>query len=368
MLVISKLHARKCGGDMSSHIDKEGTFIAPSWSDAHAATYRSILKKGDYDPEWVIRDTGLSAHQAESLVADLLSLRLLRQDAADEDRTMVAADPKVAAARLLGPAEAALRRQEREIETFRAELDELSSVFTDSRREQTGGGQVEWVDDLDTVLSHISAAARECTLEVLTAQPGGAQPAHVLNEALPRDLELLRRGVQVRNLYQHTTRFDPSTQLYVEQVSRLGAEVRTMPEFFERMIIFDRKVCFLATPDDPASALIVRQPAMVAFLLGLFDRFWNGAQPYNGTADGYLNAHAHTQEIHVRIVEILADGLKDEVAARRLGMSVRTLRKHIAMIMQETGATSRFQLGWAMGLQHRPSGGALAAADAPSPS
>ncbi|MFD3717697.1 LuxR family transcriptional regulator [Streptomyces sp. NPDC058674] len=299
-------------------------------------------------------------------MADLLALRLLRNCTVGDDEVVVAADPKLATARLLGPAEAALRRQEREIETLRAELDELSGVFTDSRREQSSDGQVEWVDDLDTVLSHISAAARECTLEVLTAQPGGAQPAHVLTEALPRDLELLRRGVQVRNLYQHTTRFDPSTQLYVEQVSRLGAEVRTMPEFFERMIIFDREICFLAAPDDPTSALIVRQPAMVAFLLGLFDRFWNGAQPYSGTADGYLNVHTHTQEIHVRIVEILADGLKDEVAARRLGMSVRTLRKHIAMIMQETGATSRFQLGWSMGLQRRPAGAPAATADAPS--
>ncbi|WP_330299065.1 LuxR family transcriptional regulator [Streptomyces sp. NBC_00503] len=351
---------------MSGQNNKEKIFLAPTWSDAHSAAYRSILNRGGYDSECVVRDTGLSSHEAEALVDDLLALRLLRNGTVGDDDVVVAADPKLATARLLGPAEAALRRQEREIETFRAELDELSSVFTDSRREETGGGQVEWVDDLDTVLSHISAAARECTLEVLTAQPGGAQPAHVLTEALPRDLELLRRGVQVRNLYQHTTRFDPPTQLYVEQVSRLGAEVRTMPEFFERMIIFDRKICFLAAPDDPTSALIVRQPAMVAFLLGLFDRFWNGAQPYSGTADGYLNAHTHTQEIHVRIVEILADGLKDEVAARRLGMSVRTLRKHIAMIMQETGATSRFQLGWAMGLQHRPADAPAATADDPS--
>ncbi|KOG32387.1 hypothetical protein ADK34_09305 [Streptomyces viridochromogenes] len=42
---------------------------------------------------------------------------------------------------------------------------------------------------------------------------------------------------------------------------------------------------------------------------------------------------------------LLAQGAKDEVIARRLGMSLRTCRRHIAELLEELGAESRFQGG-----------------------
>lgn len=45
----------------------------------------------------------------------------------------------------------------------------------------------------------------------------------------------------------------------------------------------------------------------------------------------------------------LADGSKDEAAARRLGMSRRTFRRRVRSAMERLGARSRFQAGllWA---------------------
>ena len=45
------------------------------------------------------------------------------------------------------------------------------------------------------------------------------------------------------------------------------------------------------------------------------------------------------------ILGLLADGEKDEAIARRLSISVRTCRRHIAEYMAQVGATSRFQAG-----------------------
>nr|WP_237532014.1 LuxR C-terminal-related transcriptional regulator [Streptomyces sp. SID8352] len=42
---------------------------------------------------------------------------------------------------------------------------------------------------------------------------------------------------------------------------------------------------------------------------------------------------------------MLASGLKDDVIARRVGISSRTLRRHISVIMEELSAESRFQAG-----------------------
>ncbi|CAO0830728.1 Helix-turn-helix transcriptional regulator OS=Streptomyces microflavus OX=1919 GN=HUT09_15840 PE=4 SV=1 [Streptomyces microflavus] len=45
------------------------------------------------------------------------------------------------------------------------------------------------------------------------------------------------------------------------------------------------------------------------------------------------------------IARLLAEGHVDEVVARKMGISVRTCRSHIAKLMQTLGATSRTHLG-----------------------
>jgi len=41
----------------------------------------------------------------------------------------------------------------------------------------------------------------------------------------------------------------------------------------------------------------------------------------------------------------MARGFTDEVLARKLGMSLRTCRRHIAALMHDLDAVSRFQAG-----------------------
>lgn len=51
------------------------------------------------------------------------------------------------------------------------------------------------------------------------------------------------------------------------------------------------------------------------------------------------------KELDQTIIQLLGTGLKDEAIARRVGMSLRTTRRHIADIMKLLGAESRFQAG-----------------------
>ncbi|MET8679631.1 helix-turn-helix transcriptional regulator [Streptomyces sp. NPDC004647] len=46
-----------------------------------------------------------------------------------------------------------------------------------------------------------------------------------------------------------------------------------------------------------------------------------------------------------QVLHLMAMGYKDEVAARRASLSLRTYRRHVATIMKELGAESRFQAG-----------------------
>ncbi len=50
-------------------------------------------------------------------------------------------------------------------------------------------------------------------------------------------------------------------------------------------------------------------------------------------------------DIKASILMLLANGLKDDVIAKRIGLSVRACRGHIADLMEVFGARSRFQAG-----------------------
>jgi DNA-binding NarL/FixJ family response regulator len=47
----------------------------------------------------------------------------------------------------------------------------------------------------------------------------------------------------------------------------------------------------------------------------------------------------------LQILRMLGAGLKDEAAARSLGLSLRTYRRRVAELMASLGAESRFQAG-----------------------
>jgi DNA-binding CsgD family transcriptional regulator len=128
-------------------------------------------------------------------------------------------------------------------------------------------------------------------------------------------------------------------------MTEAGGEVRTVDQLPERMFIFDREMAFIpkrTRPDRVPGALIVRDAVIVSFLCTLFEQFWIGAMPFVPEGPGY---HDASSDLRRSIVSLLAQGLKDEAVAKRLGMSVRTCRRHIASLMQELGAESRFEAG-----------------------
>ncbi|MFD9328172.1 LuxR C-terminal-related transcriptional regulator [Streptomyces sp. NPDC060065] len=250
--------------------------------------------------------------------------------------------PHIAAARMAS-AESRLRQRLFELNSRRDSLAALASVYAPREEDRTESRDtVEVVESLSDVIALIEQASAECEREMITCQPGGGRPTAELEQAVGRDQALLTRGVRMRTLYQHSARHHAPTQAYVERISPAGAEVRTLTELFGRMIAFDRKVVFVPHHTQRGGAAVVRSPAAVAFLCNAFDYAWDQAVPFT---DAHRTPVA-VDELQQGIVQLLSQGLKDEVIARRLGVSLRTCRKYIADIFQRLGAESRFQAGY----------------------
>ena len=182
---------------------------------------------------------------------------------------------------------------------------------------------------------------------MLTAQPQAGRDPRFLAMAALRDIELLERGVKMRTLYQHSARRSSVTHKYVAAVTARGAEVRTLDEFFNRMIVVDRRVAVIPNQEDLSVAVAVREPAVVAYLVDVFERSWERARAFTNRETSLMKDIAAEQR--AMTMRMLIEGHSDPVSAKRLGVSPRTYAGYVADLKTEYDAETRFQLGYTMG-------------------
>jgi DNA-binding CsgD family transcriptional regulator/sugar-specific transcriptional regulator TrmB len=305
------------------------------------ATYRWILRHGSICAHRAAADLALTREQAEASIQRLIDARLVRRDPEDASVGFAVA-PEAALAHLSAPLEARIREDQQRVAVLREELDRFTEPY--HQRSAAGSDSYVVIQSLDEVRDALNKASDSCQHEMISCQPGGgARVPAAMEEAIHRDRRLLERGVTMRTLYHHTARFNAPSQAYVAIASALGAEYRTAHALFGRVIAFDRNVAFLPLQDDSLGAVVVREPNTVGYLCDIFEQAWEVAEPFVDAASEGLEQVS--KEVHETLIRMLAAGLKDETIARRLGMSLRTARRHIAEIMQELNATSRFQAG-----------------------
>jgi sugar-specific transcriptional regulator TrmB len=275
----------------------------------------------------------------------LVGLKLVKPQRGGGDG-FVAVSPEAAESELVAPLEQGIHQRLRAVADIRGQLRTFSGTFNYAHRARRCQDTVQIVDDIDQIRMMLDDASRRCQSEVLTMQPGGGRAADQLRDALPRDREMLQRGVDMKIIYQHSARTDVPTRDYVREVSALGAQVRTSNEIFDRMIIFDRRIAFVPNHGSAAAA-VVHEPTMVGVLHRFHQHVWLSASVLDPRDAAYGDT---LDEVRATILELLASGLTDEVIARRIGLSARTCRRHIARLMSDLKADSRFQAGVAAAL------------------
>lgn len=195
--------------------------------------------------------------------------------------------------------------------------------------------------------SFIQASVSDCRNELLTAQPHGRRPAPELDRAVDRDIRALNRGIRMRTLYQHSARQSPATREYVSEVSVHGAEVRTLDEFFNRLIVVDRAVAIIPSSVGDHVAIAIHDKSLIDYLVDIFERSWERARPF--TAHDARSERSIASDVRAMTIRLLVEGHSDPASAKRLGVSTRTYAGYIAALKDEYGVQTRFQLGHAMG-------------------
>ena len=123
-----------------------------------------------------------------------------------------------------------------------------------------------------------------------------------------------------------------------------GERVRILAEVPCRLAILGDAAALLSEEYGVATdrRVVVRHPSVVATLRLSFDTLWEKAMAVPG-----LDALRSPQDVLARgvLLDLLADGAKDEQISRELGVSLRTVRRRVADLLDELGSTSRFKAG-----------------------
>ncbi|MEP6814158.1 MAG: LuxR family transcriptional regulator [Marmoricola sp.] len=308
--------------------------------------YESAVEKGRVEPD----DPRIAKRSTDRPAFDLLvDLGLLILD--PEMKAYRPVDPSAVQARVVAP-------MGQEAVHLLEESSRWSEVFTGLgqayRRSVGARHPVTEIRGLANINRYLSATVEDAQTELLTAQPTRGRSTGSLENANDRDIRAVQRGVIMRTLYQHSARRSVAIKEYVDRMSPYGSQVRTLEEFFNRMIVVDRAIAIVPGAEGNQVAIAIHEPSLVAYLADVFERYWERARPYDDRAE--TTARNIAADVRNMTVRMLVEGHSDPASAKRVGVSTRTYAGYIASLKDEYGVQTRFQLGYAMGQhEHRDS-------------
>ncbi|MCX5383351.1 helix-turn-helix transcriptional regulator [Streptomyces sp. NBC_00083] len=253
-------------------------------------------------------------------------------------------EPEAALTRLFTSEERQAAAHAERMARIRSDIAALTVHFADLRNERRAPVEVETLATPALVNSFLEDAGSMVRSRMRSMHPGGPPPEDVIDEMLLRDKEMAGRNIEVEVLYQRRAAEVPYVAAYLMDAARRGREARTAEFLPIRMILFDDDLAVL--PINPADssegALAVHGRALMATLHAFYDHCWHNATLPRRPQEGRASRPAlDSQELIV--VRLLADGVKDEVIARHLGVSSRTLSRLISGLLERLGVQTRFQ-------------------------
>ncbi|MEV4112088.1 helix-turn-helix domain-containing protein [Nonomuraea sp. NPDC049695] len=318
---------------------------------ASAALYAHALRAGQIAATVaeVAAEVGLPVAVVSAAVADLRRLRLLREERSGGGGRLVPVDPEVAAAALVSPIDEEVRERQLAISRIRSELSAFRPQYATLQRGRHDGAGIEEIHSREVLDGYLYLAAERCCQEFVASRPN-----HVTDDKVSQgELAMAKRGVRVRLLLQHAARADIRLRMDLDALLGQGIEIRTASELSRHVLVFDADLAFLLNDhgaDGEPVGVVIRNPSAVRLLLDLIEAAWTSAEPCAGRRIGY---HEVMEHLHGTIIRLLAEGLTDEAVARRLGISVRTCRRHIATVLRGLDAVTRFQAGVRVGAAGR---------------
>ncbi len=318
-------------------------------SDGEERVYRALLR----DPEARIGDLALTVGvdhlQIRSLLTSL-EVKGLISRSSGKHPGYVPVIPDVAV-------EGLIQRRQKEIELIRALLPQLRREYHNPEDRENPMEFVEVVSGRKAVSRWFAHLQKTATRSVLVFdKPPYAQPDASDGQPI-NDLEFdrLKDSIEYRAIYSEDAVAYPGRARAIHEYVRAGEQARVSSRLPMKLAIADHRLAILPliadapSQDAPAqveSAIVVHPSSLLDALVTLFDVLWERALPLASSeaAAKDLGSEGEDEEWE-SLLALLTAGLTDEVIARQMGISIRTVRRRVRHLMDRLGAVSRFQAG-----------------------
>lgn len=303
------------------------------------SVYLQMLRDRDAGPDHIARALGIDEATVRDALDELSRLMLVEDSWAGDDG-LRPVSPEVGLAALLAREQAQVARRNQEIEEGRVALARLVSELQNVRK----GPDVEVLDTADEARDRLAMLTEQCTQELCTFVPTRATSPRALASSRALSQTLLERGVRMRTVYLESIRNDQATWDHATWLRNNGAEVRLAATVPVRLQIIDQDHAMVPVSDaeSGSGAVVMTSPGVVAALMALFTQTWRSATPLGADRrpdDDGLSVQEH------ELLRLWARGATDEAAGRRLGVSLRTVRRLSSSLMERLDVSSRFQAG-----------------------
>ncbi|MFD4374026.1 LuxR C-terminal-related transcriptional regulator [Streptomyces sp. NPDC058486] len=321
--------------------------------------YQELRRRGVSNYTEVAAGLGLTPEEYERCRAELLSLGLIvpttsrHATAADlrnadwrpEEGAVASVHPEIALLRILNRERARLREHLAEADQAYSTLETLAGAFLQPGSLSGSEIAVEAITDyrrIQQALEDIVDVTQEASCSMYPTGPGRQVPERIFE----RDARQLAQGIRLRAAYRVQDAVRPEAAAVIKRRAELGVEVRIAPELPMTMVLVDQQYALVPLhPEEPGrGAILARGPLLVGSFLSLYEHCWHTATPYGDDMAPERGGDGLSEQQRAAL-QMLADGMKDEKIARNLGVSLRTVSRMLSELMQELGASSRFEAG-----------------------
>ena len=261
---------------------------------------------------------------------------------------IVVSAPSLTIGRLVERTEDELMDTYRRVSDVRTEIHTLEERYGHREQVRVATPAFERIEGLDQVRERIDELSFFCRASLDSIQPGGPQSKEAIEASRPLDRRAARRGIAMRLMLEQSVLGDEMNRAHLHELAAMGVKIRFADRPFDRMLIFDGAVAVVPVESGNSrrGALVVREPSLVSGLEELFEGVWSAAQVLElDTSESEEVSGDQLTQAELEVLAMLSAGTTDEAIARRLGISVRHLRRRVGHILAVLGVGSRFGAG-----------------------
>lgn len=309
--------------------------------------YRALLTRPSWPPEDLAGRLGFTEAELVASLSRLVTLQLVRRCG---DGDLRAVSPGIGLAALVASREAELADRRWSLEQSRLAAAALVLEHGVHGGHHAGPPVVVSPDVVygeTAVRERVTALLRDARQSVLAMSLSSGGYLDPVALPPPATLAAVRRGVTVRSVFFDRVRSDPRLAGYLDELGAGGAFVRTARGLPTSALAVDDRLVLLpvalSMTGTRPGVVLLRLPSVVTATAELFERVWAGAAPLGGgLSDGVADGPRDREH---ELLGLLLAGCTDELAATRLNVSDRTVRRMVSNLMRTLDARSRFEAG-----------------------